>query len=299
MNKKYTGKMFDAMIQIDTSEDIEKILDDNTQWVDKFCVFYRNKFDKKILSDKVILGTTKRTDQKEDISIDYRNDILSEIKEHNCKFIGELMLSHADKVEGDINTNFERYINPQSAILSSLIQRVFLPTIIHWEVYNTERDLANIKNMLFNNQSRTFIWAHCGFANPDLIDSMLSEHTNLVATLSKLELIRTSDSWISAKKEDLGGYNVVHKEYLDKLNTGLVDQEGNIKSDWKLLLEKHSDRFMFATDCHKPHRFEKYNTIVSIWRDILGSFEADIAEKIAYKNASRVYGIYDDTNRIL
>jgi len=289
--QKYIGKMIDAMIQIDTTQDIENILADNTQWVDKFCVFYRHEFGQKILSDNVIMGTTKRNDQKGDITTEYMNNILSEIPQYNCKFVGELMLSHADKENGDINPNFERYINSDSPILSSLLSSVNVPIIIHWETYNIERDLRNIKNMLSKNQTKTFIWAHCGFADTALIDTMLSEHSNLVATLSKLELIRTSESWISSNKEDLGGYNVVNKEYLDKLNTGIVDLNGDIKPEWKLLLEKHSDRFMFATDCHKSHRFEKYNTIVKIWRDILGNFDNEIAEKIAYINAMRVYRI--------
>jgi hypothetical protein len=291
MNNKYTGKLIDAMLQVDLKPDLDLILNNNTEWVDKFCVFYRGSFDQDIASDNVILGTTKRNDQRYDITPEYLNQVLSEIEQHNCRFIGELMLSHADKVNGDINPNLERYINSESPNLLSLISQVNVPIMIHWETYNKQRDLGSIEGMLRNNSTKTFIWSHCGFADPDLIDYMFLNHQNLFGTLSKLELIRTSESWISSSNEDLGGYNVVNKDYLSELNTGLLETNGNIKPEWKSLLEKHSNRFMFATDSHKEHRREKYNTIVNIWRNILGEFELSIAEQIAYRNAMNIYGI--------
>jgi hypothetical protein len=286
---KYTGKMFDAMIQVNSEEEVQQVLDNSE--VDKFCIFYRNEFIKDISSDRVLLGTTKRKDQRNDITLEYLNEILNEIRRYDSKFIGELMLSHADKHSGDSHENYERYINAESPILSALISGVEVPIMFHWEVYNTERDLVSIENMLKNNPSKTFIWPHCGFADPKLVDYLLSNHSNLVATLSKLELIRTHDDWILHSGEDLGGYNVVNKEYLKRLDTGMLDKKGRIKLKWQRLLQKHQTRFMFASDCHKSHRFDKYNTIVSIWRDILGNFDNNIAEKIAYSNAMRVYQV--------
>ncbi|MEI8195367.1 MAG: amidohydrolase family protein [Phycisphaerae bacterium] len=279
------------MIQFDLPQVIEQIMANNTQWVDKFCGFYRDRFVTEIESKNLVMGTTKRNDQRDDISIEYFAQVLTELEQKNCKFVGEIMLAHADKIRGDYNINFERYINPSAPILNSLLSYVDVPIMIHWEAYNIERDLANIKQMLDTHRTKTFIWVHCGFAHPPLIDDMLSQHSNLVATLSKLELIRTSESWLSSTHEDLGGYNVRHKDYMDKLNTGMLDSDGEIKSEWKTLLEKYPDRFMFATDSHKTYRQEKYDNIVSVWRNILGKLDEDLAKMIAHDNAMRIFDL--------
>jgi len=289
MSEKYTGKIFDAMVQVDSEQEFNLILNNNTSWVDKFCVFYRENFDKDLSSDTIIMGTTKSRNQRFDISQDYLNSILSEIQQYDCKFVGELMLSHADKTGGQINLNSERYIDSAAPNLLKLLEEVHVPIMIHWEVYNLERDLYPIENMLAKNLNKTFIWPHCGFAHPEFIDDLLTKHDNLIGTLSKLELIRSSDSWISPVDGSIIGQNVANPDYLDKLNMGMLDEVGNIKPEWKSLLEKHSNRFMFATDSHKDFRHERYGDIVNIWRDILGNFDKEVAEKIAYGNAMKVY----------
>ena len=44
-------------------------------------------------------------------------------------------------------------------------------------------------------------------------------------------------------------------------------------------------------DAHKDFRWRKYGEIVTTWRNILGRLSLAAAEKIAYRNALRVYAV--------
>jgi predicted TIM-barrel fold metal-dependent hydrolase len=48
---------------------------------------------------------------------------------------------------------------------------------------------------------------------------------------------------------------------------------------------------LFATDAHKKHRWKKYSKIVRIYRDILNQLPEEVAKKIAYLNAEKIYNI--------
>jgi hypothetical protein len=59
--------------------------------------------------------------------------------------------------------------------------------------------------------------------------------------------------------------------------------------EWRDLLGKYPDRFMFATDAHKDFRWEKYEKIVERWRFILGQLPDPVAQSLAWRNAERTY----------
>ena len=49
---------------------------------------------------------------------------------------------------------------------------------------------------------------------------------------------------------------------------------------------------MFATDAHKKHSWKKYDKKVKHARKrVLRFLPNDVSEKIAYKNAEKIYGI--------
>lgn len=307
----YEGRMFDAMAQIEDSPDTEKfsrMLDNNgidymalfsrnrNRWHQRYGDFYR--FAEKIKSDignKIVLGTSKRFDQFTDFGDDYIEEVRLQLLEGDRKFIGELMFSHADKHDGDIHISTERRVDSASStvfkMLDMIQQTCPIPVMMHWEVYHWERDMPDICNMLNTYPNLTFIWIHCGMAAPWQIDYMLSRHSNLVATLSKREMIRFGDFWISHTFDDLGGYQIANKEWQSNVDGALIDNDGIVKPEWHEIVEKYQDRLMWGTDAHKPLRWQSYGRIVNIWRDILPQFNVDIIKKITYNNALRVYNV--------
>ena len=54
---------------------------------------------------------------------------------------------------------------------------------------------------------------------------------------------------------------------------------------------KFQDRLMFASDAHKEKRWENYEKIIEHYRKMISSLPQEVAEKISFKNAERIYGI--------
>jgi predicted TIM-barrel fold metal-dependent hydrolase len=317
----YTEKLIDAMSQLPINDDqitlrsslaqhdtdtsaqgLVKKLDDNN--IEKIAIFSRKgqqpnkvnsvKMLRDMIPERIILGTSKRFDQRKDLTPEYFQNLLHEIDNDGCEFLGELMLSHADKHDGEENESYERHVCASSANVCRLLDEISknpLPVMFHWEVYHWNRDIEHITYMLGSYPNIPFVWPHSGFGSPEQVDYILSRFSNVYALLSKREMIRVGDLWVSHTGDDLGGYNIVNQEFLNRVDCGMVDRQGIIKSDWVQLLERYPDRFMWGTDAHKPLRWKSYDRIVRVWRDILSQLDFDLAQKISYYNAKRLYKI--------
>ncbi len=66
---------------------------------------------------------------------------------------------------------------------------------------------------------------------------------------------------------------------------------GVLRPDWKSLMIKYQDRILFGTDPHMQKLWNKYGKVVADQRRILGQLPHEVAEKIAYKNAEKLYGV--------
>jgi len=250
---------------------------------------------KEKFNNRLLLGTTKRFDQRIDLDPQYIEEITQELKNPIYQYIGELHFTHADKEDGEINDELERHVSAASPGVKQLLDHIStrrLPVFFHWEVFHWERDWPNISKMLKSYPELTFVWPHCGFATVEQIDKVLSEHPNVYATLSKRELKRWKNLWINHTNTDFGGFQIVNPEWWDKVDSkSIVNDDGKIKEEWVKLLDKFQDRFLFATDAHKILRWKSYNDIVLCWRNILGQLDKDIAKKISYTNAVKLYKI--------
>ncbi len=106
----------------------------------------------------------------------------------------------------------------------------------------------------------TIIWAHAGMsAAPSVIEKMMDTYPKLYADLSYRE------------HEILGPQD--------------------IEPDWKKLLTKHADRFMVGSDTWANEQWENYVGLINDNRRWISHFPKDLAEKFAYKNAEKLFGI--------
>ena len=150
----------------------------------------------------------------------------------------------------------------------------------HWEFYNWKRDWAKFSKMYAEHPSIQFIIPHMGFGRVDQVDEILTRHPNVYMTISKKEKKGTklSDSQKSSRLDEDGF---------------LRETEGKLllRNSWKKLLIRHQDKLLFATDAHKKFRWRQYSRIIETYRDIFGQLPLAVAEKIAYTNAERLYGV--------
>lgn len=282
----YTGQLFDAMAQTSANSVILERMDE--AGVQRMALFPRiNKHEngtgtvtalKSKYPERFVIGTAKFFNLREDLPGSYISQTISNLREGPYKFVGEILFVHADKSIGETTVGGERYISadaPNVFRFMQELQTLNLPVMTHWEVYNWQRDWPKFHQLYEKFPEITFIWPHAGFGSAEQAESVLSQHKNVMITLSKLETDQSNFS-SELKEEQLGG--------------AIVDECGLILPEWRALIARYPTRFMFATDVHRAERWEKYTKVVRKWRKILGQLPDSQAKLVAWENAEMVYG---------
>jgi len=105
----------------------------------------------------------------------------------------------------------------------------------------------------------TIIWAHAGMSEPaDLVGRMLDDYSKLYADTSYRE------------------------------NDILADGS-TIDPDWLAVITRHSDRLMVGTDTWTNSQWADYEGLIAENRRWLSLLPRDIAERIAFRNAARLF----------
>ena len=107
-----------------------------------------------------------------------------------------------------------------------------------------------------HNPMARVIWAHTGFTTP-----------------------------IARVDELLRKYPALRGELSYRMD---VADEGRLSSGWKALFVSHPTRFVVGSDTWVNQRWETYPSIVAGYRAWLGELPRDVAERIAWKNASEL-----------
>ncbi len=104
------------------------------------------------------------------------------------------------------------------------------------------------------------IWAHAGMTEPaETVESMMTKYSTLYADTS-------------------------YREY------DILNSNGTINEDWRRLFEGFSDRFMIGSDTWVNIQWDNYQELIDLNRKWLSQFTRPIAERIAFKNAQRLFG---------
>lgn len=288
----YDGALFDAMTQIDERISMsmsEAMAQVKAAGIAKVALFARsrkwlgqNEDDVLALAREfpalVIIGAPKYFQLRDDLDQDYIEATIAGIKTHGYAFVGEILYSHADKSHGKQTARGERYVDPLAPGTARFLARLKplrVPLMTHWEVYDWARDWPRFSRLYAAWPEQIFIIPHMGFGKAAQMRAILERHPNVVVTLSKKEKDQRS---MSAEKTR-------------KIGRAVIDGCGALKPEWRNLLNRFSDRVLFATDAHKNHRWNIYGKSVRRQRRILGQLSPKIAARIAYKNAQRVYGV--------
>jgi hypothetical protein len=226
---------------------------------------------------RFIIGTPKPFDQHDDLTGVFVEKTVSHLRDDRYRFVGEILFAHADKAHGEQTTAGERFVAPGGknvARLLSTIEQRPVPVMLHWEVYEWNRDWPAFDALYSRFPKVIFIWPHGGFASQEQVATVLASHENVIVTLSKKERAKTG---------------LTSEEKAELLGEPVVDACGQLLPEWRALFEKYPERFMFATDAHKDHRWARYVQVVEDWRLILGQLPDTLAQSIAWRNAERIY----------
>ncbi|MCW9034801.1 MAG: amidohydrolase [Rhodospirillales bacterium] len=104
------------------------------------------------------------------------------------------------------------------------------------------------------------IWAHAGMSEPaQTVEEMMATYKTLYADTS----FREGD---------------------------ILTPQGTIDPTWRRVLERFPNRFMIGSDTWVNEQWSIYEQIIAVNRKWLSQFSRPIAEKIAFKNAERLFG---------
>ncbi len=103
------------------------------------------------------------------------------------------------------------------------------------------------------------LWGHAGMSEPPaVVGQMLDKHKNLWTELS--------------------------------FRAGGVASGGKLNQEWERLLRDHPDRIMVGTDTYVTSRWDQYGELIAEHRRYLELLPPEIAKKIAWENAVRLFG---------
>lgn len=110
------------------------------------------------------------------------------------------------------------------------------------------------------------LWAHAGMSDPpQVVSAMFDRYKNLWVDIS----IREND----------------------------IAPGGVLSPEWKALFLKHPDRITVGSDTWVNSRWQEYEEIIKFDRGWLAQLPSDVARKIAYDNAGRLFGNGDSGKR--
>lgn len=110
-------------------------------------------------------------------------------------------------------------------------------------------------------QRMQLIWAHTGIggAPVERVDALMARYPGLLGELS--------------------------------YRPGLVCENDQLCPAWRALLLKYPDRFVIGSDTWVNQRWQYYESLMQGYRTWLGGLPADVAQKVAWGNAARVFGL--------
>lgn len=133
-------------------------------------------------------------------------------------------------------------------------------------------NIAAFETLLDHNPDAKIIWSHVGWDNSGqrtstLCDELLGNHANLYMS-------------IKVGEDNLGGNRV-------------VDEDGNLKSEWLDLFTKYPDRFLIGSDQFyvSPQIDQQFPSHVQQTTSVLSQIPTELANKIGYENAQSLFNL--------
>ena len=178
--------------------------------------------------------------------------------------IGELFVNNQNSHAPTFQPTRYPADSPLMRRLLTLAATYHAPLSVHMQA--DPGSVEEMERLLPIDRNGLVIWAHCGFwIEADQLQRLMDRHPNLFCELSH--------------RDD--------RAHLPRLRTLEITGSGRrLKSDWKALLENHSDRFLIGTDVDN---LGQYQGIIDYYREVLAQLAPAAAKRLAYENAQRLF----------
>lgn len=163
--------------------------------------------------------------------------------------------------------------HPWMLTLSDIGAKYNLPLDIHIEPENST--IVGLEKLISHNPETKIIFDHAGWYNTgeataDLFSRLMKKYPNFYASIKLRKPASDEQSKVA-----------------------ILEKGGKIKSEWLEVFQKYPDRFMIGTDVKfgLDTSEGKYEEILALTDKFLNALPADLASKIATKNAQKVFGL--------
>jgi hypothetical protein len=201
--------------------------------------------------------------------------------------MAELLLWHAEKTKASDVTRESGIIgkpplvvvhpdDPRVKIALDIAIEKNWPFILHIEFVasGSDRDIfmSKLRVLLRQYPNHPFVLIHMGQLQTEEIKHLIASHSNIYFITSKSNPIRGSMP---------SGEAVVN-----------LFRGSSLTLEWKDLIIKHSDRFIFGIDNTWAEDWQKkYVKQVNLWRKALKELPDEVAHAVAHRNAERLWGL--------
>lgn len=187
--------------------------------------------------------------------------------------VAEILIYHAQKGNKADEVNVELTDPRVGAVLKVCLDNNW-PMTLHIEfssVFGDRRKemMGNLESFIRRQPEHPFVLIHMGQLDAGEVKRLIGEHPNLYFMVSHTNPVVTSQSnqpWTELFSGDL------------------------LKPDWKQLMTRHPDRFVFALDNVWERHWNKfYLEQMRVWRTALSELPDDVAHQFAHGNAERLW----------
>jgi hypothetical protein len=193
--------------------------------------------------------------------VDYLRLLEAELRWGQVRGIGEIFVNNLNSHPADFKPIRFPADSPLMRRLWAFSATYRVPVHVHAEADGPT--VAEMERLLESNRQGTWLWAHTGFfIEPPALRRLFQQHPNLLCELS----------W---RDERYGPRRIP------------ISEDGQLRPEWKELLEEFPDRFVVGTDVGDSS-LDGYSFMIAYWRGILKQLSADSAEKLAHQNAERI-----------
>jgi len=231
--------------------------------------------------------------------------LLSASQEFGPRSIGfaEVLVQHAENNQKNVVTKGLSNMtlgSPEIQRTFSLVLKHGKPLIVHIET----QDFATLKDQTLNDLERLLqqvapipvILMHMAQLPATDVQRLIDRHRNVYFFTSTADPLNQKGIERRARQGEIGqvGWIDMFDVFADwgVKNPAPLYSRSVWKSEWKLLIEAHPDRFVFAIDSvyADPWKF-KHAIKVAFWRRRLGELDPAVAQAVACENAKILWAL--------
>lgn len=215
-------------------------------------------------------GVAAMEDAKNAIVSALLTQVEEDLKAGRIKGVGEIFVNNSNSSP---NPAFRRKVRadaPSIRLLYQVVAKYGAFLTFHMEADSD--NVAQMERLLASDRRGRILWNHCGVnSTADQVRPLLARHANLFCELSFRHPPALEDRL--ARRQP----------------TRKIFDSAGPDTDWLKLIEDFPDRFLVGTDIESRFEYEKAIRVVR--SGLLSYLRPSTAQKVAYENAQRLFGL--------